>query len=102
MKVPYSWLKEYISFNAGPAELADKLTMAGLEVKGIEGKDGDSVYEIEITSNRPDWLCLYGIAHEIQALYGLKMKPVKYALPKSARSTSIRSGSTSGGCSPST
>ncbi|MFA5335243.1 MAG: phenylalanine--tRNA ligase subunit beta, partial [Candidatus Omnitrophota bacterium] len=43
------------------------------------------IYEIEITSNRPDWLCLYGIAHEIQALYGLKMKPVKSSLPKSAK-----------------
>lgn len=84
MKVSYNWLKEYISFGADPAALADKLTMAGLEVKGIEQKGGDSIYEIEITSNRPDWLCLYGIAHEIQALYGLKMKPVRTTLPRSA------------------
>ncbi|MFA6355587.1 MAG: phenylalanine--tRNA ligase subunit beta [Candidatus Omnitrophota bacterium] len=85
MKVSYNWLREYVSFSADPAALADKLTMAGLEVKGIEQKDGDPVYEIEITSNRPDWLCLYGIAHEIQALYGLKMKPIKSVLSKSAK-----------------
>lgn len=86
MKVSYNWLKEYINFSAKPAELANRLTMAGLEVKGIDGRDGDSIYEIEVTSNRPDWLCLYGIAREIQALYGLKFKPVKVSLPRYAGS----------------
>lgn len=82
MKVSYNWLKEYIDFSAKPKDLADKLTMAGLEVKGIEEKDGDFIYEMEVTSNRPDWLCLSGIAREIQALYGLKLKSVKAGLPK--------------------
>lgn len=36
MKVPYNWLKEYIDFELSPAELADKLTMSGLEVEFIE------------------------------------------------------------------
>ncbi|MFA5339489.1 MAG: phenylalanine--tRNA ligase subunit beta [Candidatus Omnitrophota bacterium] len=85
MKVSYSWLKEYINFSAKPRDLADKLTMAGLEVKGIDEKNGDFIYEAEITSNRPDWLCLYGIAREIQALYGLRLKPLKAALAKSAK-----------------
>lgn len=74
MKVSYSWLKEYVNFSAKPKDLADKLTMAGLEVKGIDEKNGDFIYEVEVTSNRPDWLCLSGIAREIQALYGAKLK----------------------------
>ena len=86
MKVSYNWLKEYVNFNAKPKDLADKLTMAGLEVKGIDEKNGDFIYEMEVTSNRPDWLCLSGIAREIQALYGLKLKPVKSSLPKPAKS----------------
>ena len=85
MKVSYNWLKEYINFSAKPKDLADKLTMAGLEVKGIDEKDGDSIYEIEVTSNRPDWLSMYGIAREIQALYSLKLKPIKSSLPKSVK-----------------
>ncbi|MDD4879035.1 MAG: phenylalanine--tRNA ligase subunit beta [Candidatus Omnitrophica bacterium] len=85
MRISYSWLKEYINFSAKPKDLADKLTMAGLEIKGVDEKDGDFIYEAEVTSNRPDWLCLYGIAREIQALYGSRLKPVKAALPKSAR-----------------
>lgn len=36
MKVPISWLKEFIPFSHSPQELADLLTLAGLEVEGIE------------------------------------------------------------------
>lgn len=36
MRVPISWLKEYVDINLSVEELAEKLTIAGLEVKGIE------------------------------------------------------------------
>ncbi len=36
MKVPISWLKEFLNFNLTPQEVADALTLAGLEVEGIE------------------------------------------------------------------
>ncbi len=36
MKVPLNWLKEYIDVTLPPAELADRLTMAGIEAKGMQ------------------------------------------------------------------
>src|SRR6266702_700775 len=36
MKVPISWLKEYVDITMSPEELAHMLTMAGLEVEAIE------------------------------------------------------------------
>ncbi len=36
MRVPYQWLKEYISISQTPEELADNLTMSGIEVGAIE------------------------------------------------------------------
>jgi len=36
MKVTYNWLKEFVDFDLNPVELADLLTMLGLEVEGIE------------------------------------------------------------------
>jgi phenylalanyl-tRNA synthetase beta chain len=36
MKVPYSWLREYVATDLEPRILAGKLTMAGLEVDGVE------------------------------------------------------------------
>lgn len=82
MKVTYSWLKDFINLKIPPQELADKLTMAGLEVVSLEQKEGDFVLEIEITSNRPDWLSVLGIAREVSAIYGLPLKTVKPKEPK--------------------
>lgn len=36
MKVSLKWLKDYVDISLAPKELADKLTMAGLEVKSIQ------------------------------------------------------------------
>src|SRR5205807_9034917 len=36
MKVPLSWLKEYVDITMSPEALAHTLTMAGLEVEAIE------------------------------------------------------------------
>jgi len=38
MKVSLNWLKEFVDINQTPAEVAEILTMAGLEVEGLEQK----------------------------------------------------------------
>ena len=40
MKVPLNWLKEYIDITLPPAELAERLTMAGIEAKGMQAIGG--------------------------------------------------------------
>lgn len=74
MKVTYNWLKDFVDLKISPAALAQKLTMAGLEVVSLEEINGDFVFEIEITSNRPDWLSVLGIAREVSAITGSKLK----------------------------
>jgi phenylalanyl-tRNA synthetase beta chain len=51
MRITYNWLKDFIDVKLSPQELAEKLTLAGLEVVALEKIEGDFVYEIEITSN---------------------------------------------------
>ncbi|MBV9228001.1 MAG: phenylalanine--tRNA ligase subunit beta, partial [Chloroflexi bacterium] len=51
MRVPLSWLKDYVDIKVSPEELAHILTMAGLEVEAIEyiGKDwGDKIITAQI------------------------------------------------------
>ena len=36
MKVTYNWLKEYVDFDWSNEELAERLTMLGVEVEGVE------------------------------------------------------------------
>src|SRR5689334_18040762 len=60
MKVPMSWLKEYVDPPAAPADLAKLLVMAGVGVESIEG----DVLDLEITANRADLLSMLGVARE--------------------------------------
>jgi phenylalanyl-tRNA synthetase beta chain len=41
MKISLNWLKEYVDFNWSPEELAERLTMLGIEVEGVQKKTGD-------------------------------------------------------------
>ncbi len=70
MKITYEWLKEYVNIGLVPRELAGKLTMLGFECS-VEGKiNGEQVLDVEITANRPDCLCVLGLAREISAATG--------------------------------
>jgi phenylalanyl-tRNA synthetase beta chain len=41
MKVTLNWLRQYVDFNGSPEELADRLTMLGLEVEGMHKVGGE-------------------------------------------------------------
>jgi phenylalanyl-tRNA synthetase beta chain len=41
MKVTLNWLKQYVDFNWSPEELAERLTMLGLEVEGVHKLGGE-------------------------------------------------------------
>lgn len=76
MKVSYNWLKDFVEIKIPPKELADKLTMAGLEVTSLQEREGDFVFELEVTSNRPDCLSVIGIAREVAAILGHRLKVI--------------------------
>ncbi|MES0329064.1 MAG: phenylalanine--tRNA ligase subunit beta, partial [Dehalococcoidales bacterium] len=55
MKIPLSWLKDYIEIKLPVGELADLLTMSGSEVKGIErvGEGWQSIVVARIVDVKP-------------------------------------------------
>ena len=69
MKISIEWLKEYVEIEVSPWQLKEDLTMAGLVVESVSEIPGDSVLELEVTSNRPDCLSHIGVAREVAALY---------------------------------
>ena len=70
MLILLSWLRDFVEVPESPQELADALTMAGMAVDGIESVDGDTLFEFDITSNRPDAMNHFGMAREIASVYG--------------------------------
>lgn len=55
MKISLNWLSDYVELPADPSELAQKLTMAGLEVEGIErvGDELEGVLVARIVESAP-------------------------------------------------
>ena len=87
MKISLNWLNDYIKTTKDADQLAEKLTMAGLEVEAVHTVNGDSIFEIEVTPNRVDCLNVLGIARELSAILNKnkkdpKIRPVKYPVRK--------------------
>jgi len=81
MKISPHWLRDFVDFPVDYARLADELTLAGVAVEGISGEGDSTVFEMEITTNRPDAMNHYGVAREASALYNLPLKPIEPKLP---------------------
>jgi len=85
MKFTFNWLEEFVSFQALPENLAELLTMAGLEVESVtslhepETKREDWLFEVGVTPNRGDCLSIAGLAREVSALTGGPMKTASSA-----------------------
>ena len=74
MFLPISWLQDYISLDWPIDTLSWKLTEIGISVETVKKINGEIVLELEITPNRPDLLSVIGIAREIAAITGKKIK----------------------------
>ena len=80
MKFTLNWLKEFVTVRASPEKLAELLTMAGLEVESLsplhdpETNREDWLFEISVTPNRGDCLGITGLANEVSALTGGRVK----------------------------
>ncbi len=83
MKISPHWLRDFVDLPVDYARLADELTLAGVAVEGISGEGDKTVFEMEITTNRPDAMNHYGVAREASALYDLPLRPIEPKLPPS-------------------
>ena len=76
MKVLYNCLAEFVDVKAAPADLASRLSLAGIAIDSVEESPAGPVLDAEVTANRPDCLGHYGIAREVSAIYRTQLKPV--------------------------
>lgn len=76
-----SWLREHLETNAKPADIARCMSLCGpsfekTEKVTVNGKT-DYLYDIEVTTNRVDSMCVMGIAREALVIlpeFGFKAK----------------------------
>jgi phenylalanyl-tRNA synthetase beta chain len=74
MLVSAEWLGQYVTLDMSVEALTDRLTMSGLNLEEFHAVGGDTVIDLEVTSNRPDCLGHLGVAREVAALYERELK----------------------------
>jgi len=64
----HSWLKDFLKTKATPQKIAECLSLCGPSVEKLEKVNEDWLYEIEVTTNRPDCFGVMGVAREAAAI----------------------------------
>jgi phenylalanyl-tRNA synthetase beta chain len=94
MKFSLGWLRELAPVPATVAapEIGRRLTAAGFHVEGIEEAEGDTVLDLDVTTNRVDAMCHLGLARELAALHDVALREpagVAQAAPAPAKAPRI-------------
>ncbi len=88
MLVTLSWLSQYVDLQLNHDELVDRLSLSGLNHESTETVNGETVVDLEVTSNRGDCLGHIGVAREIAVLTKQKLKLPKIQYAESSVATS--------------
>jgi len=76
MKILYNWLKEFVAITASAEEVRQRLSAAGVVVDTVEDSPAGPLFDVDLTTNRPDCMGHYGIARELAAIYRVPVKTV--------------------------
>lgn len=77
MKFSWEWICEHVKLEMEAAEAAELLSLRGLTVDEVISEAGDVVFDIDITTNRPDAMNHRGVARELAAITGTRLLPLE-------------------------
>lgn len=82
--IPHTWLLDHLETDADEATIQELVTLSGPSIERIYDREGESVYDIEVTTNRVDSMSVRGIAREAavilqQAGKEARLKPLSRA-----------------------
>jgi len=71
MKLSRQWLSDYVDLSGlSDEELVRRLTDIGHALEGLETYGDDTIFDLEITTNRVDAMSHFGMARELSAAFG--------------------------------
>jgi len=73
MQIPTEWIKEFCSLDTTNDQIANQLTMAGVECAFL-GTSNQDILDLSLTPNRADCFSVLGICRELSVLNNLSIK----------------------------
>ena len=96
MKISPQWVRDFVDLDVNYHQLAEDLTLAGIAVESVSGEGNETIFEMDITTNRPDAMNHYGVARECSAIYDLPLKAIEPQLPEPSAAKATSSSGLSG------
>lgn len=87
MDFSLSWLKRYIKTSMNAEQIAEVWTSQGLTVDAIIKNENDVVFDIDVTTNRPDAMNYLGLARELTASGKAELIPFEKEFKESELNT---------------
>lgn len=90
MKFSHAWLAQYVDLRESPAEVGERLTLAGIPCDAVEEspiQGGGAIYDFDIFANRPDCMNHVGLAREYAALTGSPLRLPEAKMPAGGPAT---------------
>ncbi|HVT45881.1 MAG TPA: phenylalanine--tRNA ligase subunit beta [Thermoanaerobaculia bacterium] len=88
MRISRDWLGDHVDLtDLSDSEIGKRLTEIGHAVEAVEGTEGETVFEIEFTTNRIDAMSHRGLARELAAAFGRELFGSPAELPAGAVTT---------------
>jgi len=81
MKLSAQWIRDFVDVPVENRRLAEDLTSVGMAVEAMMDKGEDTIFEMEIGTNRPDAMNHYGLAREASAIYDVPLRKLVPNLP---------------------
>ncbi|MGE5041594.1 MAG: phenylalanine--tRNA ligase subunit beta [Candidatus Levyibacteriota bacterium] len=78
IKILDSWLREHLETKATAKQIGEILSLTSVSVERIEKLGSNHLYDIEITTNRPDLMSVVGIAREAAVALNAEGIPSKF------------------------
>ena len=77
MQIPTEWIKEFCGLDTTSDQMANQLTMAGVECAFL-GTSNQEILDLSLTPNRADCFSVLGICRELSVLNNLSIKTDNY------------------------
>jgi phenylalanyl-tRNA synthetase beta chain len=90
-------LRDFVDLDVNYHQLADDLTLAGIAVESVSSEGDETIFEMDITTNRPDAMNHYGVARECSAIYDLPLRAIDPQLPAATSAAKADSFAASNG-----
>ena len=93
MKISMEWLNSYLPKPCEAQRVQHLLIHQSFPIDSCKRIDGQTILDVEVTSNRPDCLSHLGLAREVAAATRQRLKPPDCRLPKTSATAAEKIGS---------